>query len=109
MKVCPVFGPGGWFVAGVAIFLDSFAPGETAAPNGFVCSACGLGRGFVRGGDSGPVLVGVVGVVGLEPDENLELMLDIHEFRLPKRGCRGSLGLLGEFGVGDSNFSELVW
>ncbi len=58
--------------------LMSLAPGVTAAPKGFGCSACGLGAGFAAVGETGPELP----VGGFEPEENFELMLDIHEFRL---------------------------
>ena len=49
--------------------------------------------------------VEVAGVVGLE--ENLELMLDIHEFRRLIGADLGSFWFLGEFGPG-STLSELA-
>lgn len=58
--------------------LTSLAPGVTAAPKGFGCSACGFRASFAVVGETGPELP----VGGLEPEENFELMLDIHEFRL---------------------------
>ena len=91
---------------GVSNFLTSFEPGVTAAPNGFVNSGCGLGGGdLVVDGTLGaePVAEGDE----LELDENFELMLDIHEFRLPTRAILWSLVFLGAITPCESVFSEL--
>ncbi len=87
MNVLPDFG----LEDGFAGELSAFLVGVTAAPKGFARgSGAGLGGGdFVEGGDAFPETVGC----GFELEENLELMLDIHEFRLPGGGILGSLGL----------------
>ena len=92
-RVCPDLGVGDWVDGDAAGFLASFALGVVVVLKGFVNSVCGLCEAFVRGGDSGP---GLVGVDGFETDENFELKLDIHEFRLPGGGCFVSLVCLGE-------------
>ena len=57
-------------------FLKSFEPGATAAPNGFGFSKCGLGTVIVVEVDAGDAEA-----EELFELENLELKLDIHEFR----------------------------
>lgn len=90
---------------GVRGGMSAFLVGVTAAPKEFVRgSGAGLGGGdFVEGGDAVPETEGC----GVEFEENLELMLDIHEFRLPGGATLGSLGLFEELEPGDSAFSEL--
>ena len=90
---------------GVSGFFASFIAGPTGAPKGFEKSGAGLGgKALVAGGDAGAG----PGVDTFELEENFELMLDIHEFRLP--GCvpLWSLGFLETFELGDSLFSD-VW
>lgn len=84
-------------------FLKSFAPGATAAPKGFDCSTDGLWAGFVTG--LGAEVEIVDELLGL--DENLELMLVIHELRLPKEGDLESLALLADDEVIEVFLSEL--
>ena len=85
-------------------FLASLAAGVTAAPKGFESSSGELmGGDLEAGGDGEPVLPAGV----FEPGENLELMLDIHEFRRGIGVALGSFWFLGELGPG-STFSELA-
>ena len=78
MNVCPDLGLVDGVEGGVSGFLSSFAPGVTAAPNGFPKSEPGVeGGDFDKAGDA----FAEAGGVGLELEENLELMLDIQEFR----------------------------
>lgn len=81
-KVCPVLGLVDEAGDGVSDFLTSFEPGVTTAPKGFVKSACGLGGG---GLETGSALGAEPAAAGdeFELEENFELILDIHEFRLP--------------------------
>lgn len=90
---------------GIGGELSAFLVGVTAAPKGFVReSGAGLGGGdFIDGGDAVPEAVGC----GFGLEENLELILDIHEFRLPSGDTLGSLGPFEELEPGDSAFSEL--
>lgn len=60
-------------------FFMSLEPGVTAAPKGFGLSKCGLGTVFAVEGDAGEAGAEEL----LELEENLELILDIHEFRRP--------------------------
>ena len=87
--------------------MTSFEPGATAAPKGLLKSGCGVEGGDLCAG--GVVVVPVPpaagGVFALE--ENLELILDIHEFLLPGGATFGSLGFLGVPGFCEASFSEL--
>ena len=93
---------------GESAFLRSFEPGATAAPNGFGFSKCGLGMVIVVEVDAGDAEAEEL----FELEENLELILDIHEFRRPS-GVEGaalmSLAPLGEACAGvDPSFSTLA-
>lgn len=99
MNVWPVLGLEDAIDGGVSAFLE----GVTVAPNGFPWeSGAGLDGGDFEGDDVIPKAAGC----GFEPEENFELMLDIHEFRLPGVGIFGSLVPFEELGPGDSFFSE---
>lgn len=99
-----VAGAGGVWVSG---FLASFGPGATAGPGELACPTEGLWVGFP------PAFGGGTGLPdgGFELDENLELMLVIHELRRPREGDLGSFEPLAEGGVGGAGFSEasFVW
>lgn len=85
-------------------FFISLAPGATAAPNGFGCSKCGLWAVLAGREDAEDEDV----KLGLELEENFELMLDIHEFLRP--GERLGLESLEPFGAAcadDAGFSVL--
>ncbi|KAL9000919.1 MAG: hypothetical protein Q9188_005575 [Gyalolechia gomerana] len=85
---CPDLGEGG--VCGgdeTSCLLTSFALGATAAPKGFGCSADGLWAGLPPGFGAGIEPVDE----GLALDENFELMLVIHELRLPREPMEGDL------------------
>ena len=92
---------------GVSDFLTSFEPGATAAPKGLVKSGCGVeGGDFLAAGVVAvTVLVAAEGVFALE--ENLELILDIHEFLLPGGATFRSFGPLAVPGLCEASFSEL--
>ena len=65
-------------------FLTSLTPWGTAAAKGFGDSNPGLIGGFVSWGETGRAETGRPATGGgLGALENLELMLEIHEFRLP--------------------------
>ena len=70
-------------------------------------SGCGVEGGdfFAAGVVAVPVLVAAEGVFVLE--ENLELILDIHEFLLPGGATFGSFEPLGVPGLCEASFSEL--
>lgn len=80
-KPCPGLGDTGGVEAGESTFLVILIPGGCAAPNGSACSSWGL-FGPV-GEDAGSTL----GPPAAEPDENFELILDIHELRRLGGGC----------------------
>ncbi len=105
MNVWPVLGLEDGVDGGVSAFLV----GVTAAPKGFVReSGAGLGGGdFTEGANAVSEAVAEAVEWGFELEENFELMLDIHEFRLPGGATFGSLGLFEELEPGDSVFSEL--
>ena len=89
-------------------FLRSFEPGDTAAPNGFESSKCGLGMVIVVVVEAGDAEAEEI----FELEENLELILDIHEFRRPS-GVEGaafmSFAPFGEACGGvDPSFSTLA-
>lgn len=105
MKVWPVFGLPAGVDGGVSGFLGSFEPGVTAAPNGFEYSGLGLAGGDFAG--FGDVVDGP-GAVGFELDENFELILDIHEFLLPRDATLGSLVFLEELVFDCSLLSEML-
>ena len=80
------------------------AKGLAAAPKGFEESGPGLGgRAFVGDGEAGPGPV----EGEFEFDENLELMLDIHEFLLVGNATFGSLEPFEVLELCDSVFSVL--
>lgn len=88
-------------------FFPSFEPGVTAAPKGSGFSNDGLGFVFAVCGDEG--VAGVEGVLELE--ENLELIVDIHELRRPGEAGRLPLGSFVPFRAictGDGGFSVSV-
>ena len=105
-KVCPVLGLVDGAGDGVSDFLISFEPEVTAAPNGFVKSGCGLGGGDLETGGALGAELAAVGD-GFELEENFELILDIHEFRLPAGAILWSLGFLGAIAPCESAISEL--
>ena len=82
MKVWPDFGLEDGVEGGVSGFFASFIKGPAGAPKGFENSGDGLGGKALVADDKAGVGV-VYGMFVL--DENFELKLDIHEFRLP--GC----------------------
>ena len=63
---------------GVSDFLISFTEGLAAAPKGFEKSGAGLAGVPAESVDACPGPMGGE----IELDENFELILDIHEFRL---------------------------
>ena len=89
-------------------FFKSLEPGDTAAPNGLGLSKCGLGIVIVVEVDAGDAEAEEL----FEPDENLELILDIHEFRRPSGVEGAALGSLAPFGEAcagaDPSFSTLA-
>ena len=90
-------------------FFKSFEPGDTAAPNGFGLSKCGLGMVIVVEVDAGDAEADEL----FELEENFELILDIHEFRRPSGVEGGGLRSFGPFGeacVGiEASLSALAW
>lgn len=89
-------------------FLRSLEPGATAAPNGFGLSKCGLGTVIVVEVDAGDAEAEEL----FEPEENLELILDIHELRRTggvEGVAFGSFAPLGDACAGvDPSFSALA-
>ena len=76
-------------------FLTSLGPGELGALSEFGDSICGLGLAIEVEVDAGEA--GVEELFELE--ENLELILDIHEFRRPSESAGLGFGSLVPLGV----------
>ena len=86
-------------------FFKSLEPGATAAPNGFGISKWGLGMVIVVEVDAGDAEAEEL----FELEENLELILDIHEFRRTGGVEGAAFGPLGDACAGvDASFSALA-